>query len=135
MCILSCITRYAFGLWVVSYINTRGFNQSMQLIKCFTPSNLQSRYVPWEPHTNWDGIFLCILPYLNIIEFLLLHMCQWSCCSFVPSYDMQCYFFTGLWSSFTLTHFPVAYCSQQSRGEQLWCFEAIMIVEHHISRS
>ena len=33
------------------------------------PSNVQSRHVPQEPHTNWDGIF-CILPYLNISDFL-----------------------------------------------------------------
>ena len=34
-----------------------------------TSSNLQSRHMPREPHTNWDGIFLCVLPYLTINDF------------------------------------------------------------------
>ena len=38
----------------------------------WTPGNTQSRHVPWEPHTNRDEIFLCILPYLNISDFLWL---------------------------------------------------------------
>ena len=27
---------------------------------------MQSRHVPWEPHTNEGGVFLCILPYLSL---------------------------------------------------------------------
>ena len=38
----------------------------------WTPGNVQSRYAPQEPHTNWDGIFLCILLYLIISDFLWL---------------------------------------------------------------
>ena len=30
----------------------------------------QTRHTPREPHTNRDGISLCILPYLNISDFL-----------------------------------------------------------------
>ena len=37
----------------------------------WTPSNVQSRHMPRELHTNQDGIFLCILPYLNISDFSL----------------------------------------------------------------
>ena len=33
---------------------------------------MQSKHVPREPHTNWDGISLCVLPYLNISDFLWL---------------------------------------------------------------
>ena len=33
-----------------------------------TPSNVQSRHTPREPHTNWDRNFLCVLPYLNISD-------------------------------------------------------------------
>ena len=33
------------------------------------PSNVLSRHVPLEPPTNQGGIFLCILPYLNISDF------------------------------------------------------------------
>ena len=35
----------------------------------WTPGNVQSRYVPQEPHTSWDGIPFCILRYLNISDF------------------------------------------------------------------
>ena len=32
-----------------------------------TPGNMQSRHASREPHTNWDGIFLCVLPYLTSV--------------------------------------------------------------------
>ena len=37
---------------------------------------MQSRHAPWEPHTNWGGIFLCILPFLNTSDFLWLRDVQ-----------------------------------------------------------
>ena len=37
-------------------------------------SNIQSRHMPREPHTNQDGTSLCILPYLNISDFLWLEV-------------------------------------------------------------
>ena len=33
------------------------------------PSNVQSRHVPQEPQTNWDGISFCVLLYLIISDF------------------------------------------------------------------
>ena len=33
---------------------------------------MQSRHAPWQPHTNQDEIFFCILPYLNISDLLRL---------------------------------------------------------------
>ena len=40
----------------------------------WTPGNMLSRHAPREPHTNQDGSFLCILPYLiiNISDFLIM---------------------------------------------------------------
>ena len=35
----------------------------------WTTGNMQSRYVPLEPHINQDGILFYILPYLNISDF------------------------------------------------------------------
>ena len=47
-----------------------------------TPSNVQSRYVPWEPHTNRAGISLCALSYLNIRDFswlrFIFHYTTWQ---------------------------------------------------------
>ena len=40
-----------------------------EIIPASTSGNMQSRYVPWEPHANRDKIFFCILPYLNISAF------------------------------------------------------------------
>ena len=31
------------------------------------PGHVQSRHMPWEPHTNRDGIPFCILPYLTSV--------------------------------------------------------------------
>ena len=42
-----------------------------------SPSNLQPRDVPREPHTNWDGTFFCVLPYLNTDQWLLV---VWNVC-------------------------------------------------------
>ena len=35
----------------------------------WAPGNMQSRHAPQEPCINQDGIFFCILPYLNISDF------------------------------------------------------------------
>ena len=43
--------------------------------RTWTPKqHIQSRHVPQEPHTNQDGTSLCILPYLNISDFLWLEV-------------------------------------------------------------
>ena len=44
----------------------------------WTPSNVQSRHKPRELHTNQDGIFLCILLYLNISDFSWLGFDDWQ---------------------------------------------------------
>ena len=41
--------------------------------------HMQFMHVPQEPHTNWDGIFLCILPYLNISDFSCLRNVLFPC--------------------------------------------------------
>ena len=50
-----------------SYHNCRKTSQpSGNLI----PGHVQCRHMPRKPHTNQDGIPFCILPYLNISDFL-----------------------------------------------------------------
>ena len=43
--------------------------KNLSSVVTWTPNNTQSRHVLWEPHTNQDGIFFCVLPYLNISDF------------------------------------------------------------------
>ena len=54
---------------IFSLLNDLNVEKNLSPVVTWTPSNVQSRHTPWEPHTNQDGIFLCILPYLNISDF------------------------------------------------------------------
>ena len=44
------------------------------------PGHVQFRYTPQEPHTNRDEIPFCILPYLNISDFLWFKVYMHACC-------------------------------------------------------
>ena len=60
---------YRAGSHHLHYIKwpERGKNPSPAVT--WTPSNVQSSHAPWDPHINWDGIFLCILLCLNVSDF------------------------------------------------------------------
>ena len=43
------------------------------LVMTWTPGNTQCRHAPWEPHTNWDEIFISWLVDMLIIMFYAWH--------------------------------------------------------------
>ena len=45
---------------------------AVSLVMNWAPGNMQPRDGPREPHSNWDGIFYSIQPYLNIKHHWLL---------------------------------------------------------------
>ena len=68
-------------VWVAPYLcmlECRKTSRPSQAVT-WTPGNMQSSYAPWEPHTNRDEIFFCILPYLQhqwlfVVKSLRVHI-------------------------------------------------------------
>ena len=46
------------------HINDLNAEKNHTAVVTWTSDNMQSKHVQWEPHTNQDEVFSCILPYL-----------------------------------------------------------------------
>ena len=55
------------GHYLHNHLNALNAEKNFSLAMTWTPSNVQSRHVPQEPHDNWGGILCCILHYLNML--------------------------------------------------------------------